>query len=82
MAATIGNFIDRIQLGTDDTHQIAIGSSAYAVCETIASTQVKEITIPGFTLNTGTTIHVKFIYENTQGESKKGKFIIKIKKFG
>ena len=65
MAAAIGNFIDRIQLGTDDTHQIAIGSSAYGICDTAANMATKTVSIPGFTLNTGTTIHVKFTYANT-----------------
>ena len=41
---------------------------------------------PSHILKEGQSVNVrgfgKFIYENTQGESKKGKFIIKIKKFG
>lgn len=65
MAQGIGNFIDRIQLGTDEANQIAIGSSAYAVCSTAAATAKKQITIKGFTLNTGTTIHVKFTNNNS-----------------
>lgn len=65
MAATITNFIDRIQLGNDETHQIAIGSSAYGVCSTAANEAAKTVTIPGFTLNTGTTVHVKFNNANS-----------------
>ena len=65
MAQAIGNFIDRIQIGDDEAHQIAIGSSAYGVCSTAASTVAKVAIIPGFTLNKGTTIHIKFINENT-----------------
>lgn len=65
MAQGIGNFIDRIQIGTDDAHQIAIGSSAYAVCTTAANTAAKEVNIPGFALNTGTTIHIKFNNANS-----------------
>ena len=65
MAQAIGSFIDRIQLGDDETHQIAIGSSAYGVCNTAADTAAKTVNIPGFTLNTGTTIHVKFTNTNT-----------------
>ena len=65
MAQGIGNFIDRIQLGTDEANQIAIGSSAYAVCSTAAATAKKQITIKGFTLNTGTTIHIKFTHNNS-----------------
>ena len=65
MAQAIGNFIDRIQIGNDEAHQIAIGSSAYGVCDTIANEAAKTVNIPGFSLNTGTTIHVKFTYSNT-----------------
>lgn len=65
MAQAIGNFIDRIQIGNDDAHQIAIGSSAYGVCNTNANEPSKTVNIPGFTLNSGTTIHVKFTNTNT-----------------
>ena len=65
MAQAIGNFIDRIQLGDDEANQIAIGSSAYGICDTNANTASKTVNIPGFTLNTGATIHVKFTNTNT-----------------
>lgn len=65
MAQGIGNFIDRIQIGTDEANQIAIGSSAYGVCTTDASVVTKTANIPGFALNTGTTIHIKFINNNS-----------------
>ena len=65
MAQAIGNFIDRIQIGNDDPHQIAIGSSAYGICNTNANEPSKTVNIPGFTLNPGTTIHVKFTNTNT-----------------
>lgn len=55
----ISNFIDRIKIG-NSTGEIAIGSSAYGVCDSLASTTAKTVYIPGFTLNPGTTIHVKF----------------------
>jgi len=65
MAQVIGSFIDRIQLGNDESHQIAIGSSAYGVCSTAANEAAKTVSIPGFTLHTGTTVHIKFTYANT-----------------
>jgi hypothetical protein len=73
MAQGIGNFIDRVQLGDDEAHQIAIGSSAYVVCDTAASTPIKEVFLPGFNLHVGTTIHVKFTNSNT-AENPKLKF--------
>ena len=65
MAQVITSFIDRIQLGEDEAHQIAIGSSAYGICNTAANNTNKIVYLPGFKLNTGTTIHVHFIYGNT-----------------
>ena len=65
MAQSIGNFIDRIQLGDDEADQIAIGSSAYGVCNTAANEAAKTATIPGFALNPGTTIHIKFTNSNS-----------------
>ena len=65
MAQGIGGFIDRVQIGNDEANQIAIGSSAYGVCSTAADTAAKTVNIPGFELNTGTTIHVKFTNANT-----------------
>ena len=60
----INNFIDRINIG-NSANEIAIGSSAYGVCDTGAANAVKAVNIPGFALNTGTTIHVKFTHANT-----------------
>lgn len=65
MAQAITSFIDRIQLGEDEAHQIAIGSSAYGICNTAANNTNKIVYLPGFELNIGTTIHVHFIYGNT-----------------
>ena len=62
MAVT--NFIDRIRIG-DSTDEIAIGSSAYGECSDAANEQHKTVNIPGFVLNPGTTIHVKFINSNS-----------------
>lgn len=64
MAVT--NFIDRIRIG-DTTDEIAIGSSAYGECDTAAGTTAKTVNIPGFVLNKGTTIYVKFINRNSAG---------------
>ena len=65
MAATIANFVDRIQLGNDETQQIAIGSSAYGVCNTAAIEPKKTANIPGFYLNPGITVHIKFNNANS-----------------
>jgi hypothetical protein len=65
VAQAISGFIDRIQIGSDEAHQIAIGSSAYGVCSTEANESAKTVDIAGFVLNLGTTIHVKFTYTNT-----------------
>lgn len=65
MAQAITSFIDRIQLGEDEAHQIAIGSSAYGICNTAANNANKIVYLPGFELNIGITIHVHFIYGNT-----------------
>ena len=43
----------------------AIASSAYGVCNDLASTQIKTVNIPGFELEEGVTIHVKFENGNT-----------------
>ena len=64
MPQSIGNFIDRIQIGNDESNQIAIGSSAYGVCTTAANEQHKTVNIPGFYLNDGTTVHIKFNNNN------------------
>lgn len=63
--AAIGSFIDRIQIGNNESSQIAIGSSAYTVCSTGASTATKTASMAGFILQTGTTVHVKFTNGNT-----------------
>lgn len=65
MAAAIGNFLDRIQVDNDESHQIAIGSSAFAVCDTAAATADKVATMPGFRKRLGATIHIKFTNGNT-----------------
>lgn len=48
----------------------AIASSAYGVCYDLASTQIKTVNIPGFELEEGVTIHVKFENGNTAANSK------------
>lgn len=70
MAATVTGFIDRLQFGTDDEHQIAIGSSAFGTCNSLANASTKEVVIPGFVLKEGTTIHVKFSNSNTASSPK------------
>lgn len=48
----------------------AIASSAYGVCDDLASTQIKTVNIPGFELEEGVTIHVKFENGNTASNPK------------
>lgn len=48
----------------------AIASSAYGVCDDLASTQIKTVNIPGFELEEGVTIHVKFENGNTAANPK------------
>lgn len=43
----------------------AIASTAFGICETAHATQIKTVSIPGFKLEDGVTIHVKFEYGNT-----------------
>lgn len=54
--------IERVQIGDGDLHNIA--STAYAVCSTGGNVKAKEVTLTGFTLVTGVTIHIKFIDAN------------------
>lgn len=48
----------------------AIASSAYGICDDLASTQIKTVNIPGFKLEEGVTIHVKFENGNTAANPK------------
>ena len=43
----------------------AINGTFYGICETSAGIGAKTVTIPGFSLETGVTIHVKFIEKNS-----------------
>jgi hypothetical protein len=53
--------INSIKIG-NETHNITL---PYAVCETAADTVAKQISIPGFTLTTGSVIAVKFTNANS-----------------
>ena len=61
-----GELIQEVSINNGTHHKIA--STAYAVCSTNASVAAKTIEVTGFTLITGTTIHVKFINENTAAD--------------
>ena len=63
MASRITNFFDRFQLDGGDI--VAIGSSAYGVCETSSNVAAKTVEMDGFALHEGATIHVKFVYSNS-----------------
>ena len=56
-------YIGKINLGVSGSDYL-IGSTAYAVCDTAAATAAKTVSMPGFALMTGATIHVKFMYAN------------------
>lgn len=42
----------------------SINGTYYGVCDTAANVKIKTVSIPGFSLTTGITIHVKFTYNN------------------
>lgn len=58
------NYIGKIKLSSGGDEYL-IGSTAYGVCNTAAGTAAKTVSMPGFALITGATIHVKFSYANT-----------------
>ena len=53
------------QKGANDMYKEL--SARYAVCETAASVQTKEVECPGFVLKEGAAITVKFVNNNTAG---------------
>lgn len=55
-------YVSQIQINGGDVQNI--GSCAYAVCDTAEDVSVKVVTLPGFVLKDGATIHVKFMYRN------------------
>ena len=63
MASIVSGYVGKLDPGNNV--QYAIGSTAYGVCETGASTPGKTVEMSGFTLMVGATIHVKFVYANT-----------------
>lgn len=63
MASQVNGWIGQINPG--DGTNYAIGSTAYGVCATAASTATKVVEMTGFELKTGATIHVKFVNGNT-----------------
>ena len=42
-----------------------LASTAYGVCDTLADEPVKLVSMPGFELKVGVTVHIKFTYNNT-----------------
>ena len=58
------------QVKIDNTYDYNIASTAYGTCSTGASNAIKDVTITGFTLISGITIHVKFTYENAANSPK------------
>ena len=62
MASKTDGLIQKIS-NNNITHSIA--STAYGICETAAAEPAKTVEMIGFTLLEGTTIHIKFTYNNT-----------------
>lgn len=62
MASKTNGLIQKIK---PNATTYSIASTAYGVCETPANTDAKIVDMAGFTLLEGTTIHIKFTYNNT-----------------
>lgn len=67
MASIVNGIVKQIKV--DDTVH-AIASTAYGYCATPASTQIKNVEMTGFSLETGITIHIKFKYKNSASNPK------------
>lgn len=63
MASITQNLIQDVQIGNQDAARIA--SSAYGVCNSAASDNIKTVEMTGFVIMTGVTIHVKMVNANT-----------------
>lgn len=62
MASKVAGYIGKIEKNGD---WVAIGSTAYGVCDTAANVAEKVVDMKGFELITGATVFVKFVHENT-----------------
>ena len=63
MASQISGYIGKLNPGNGTEY--SLGSTAYGVCGTAASTVAKTVEMTGFTLITGATIFVKFTNANS-----------------
>lgn len=63
MASITQNLIEQVQIDSGDKYNLA--STAYGVCGTESSQAAKVVDMTGFTLITGVTVHIKFLYKNT-----------------
>ena len=63
MASKVSGLIQKINPGNNTEYSIA--STAYGYCETAAATVAKTCEMTGFKLLEGTTIYIKFKYDNT-----------------
>lgn len=70
MASVVEGIVKKIKVN-DTVH--AIASTAYGYCTTPAATQIKNVEMTGFSLETGVTVHIKFQYKNS-ADSPKLKF--------
>ncbi len=64
MASQVNGYIGKIDPDGSGS-PVAIGSTAYGICETTAGTAAKAVDMTGFTLFTGATIFVRFTYANS-----------------
>ena len=62
MASVVEGIVKKIKVN-DTVH--AIASTAYGYCTTPAATQIKNVDMIGFSLETGVTVHIKFQYTNS-----------------
>lgn len=63
MASGAAGLIQQIQIDDGGKHNFA--STAYGICNTEANNANKVVEMTGFTLIEGTTVHIKFTYNNT-----------------
>lgn len=57
-------YINEVQI--DGGNILPVGSSLYGICETLAATPGKVVTLPSFdAIKNGVTVHVRFVYGNS-----------------
>ncbi len=65
MASKVSGIIERIKtFESDGAVEHSLASTAYGLCESLATRSDKEVEMTGFELNEGVTVHIKFVNEN------------------